>query len=463
MSAVPLQSQPVYDMAVPVIAIVDAGRTNKKLLLFDEFYNVVFQTSAVLPEAKDADGFPCEDIEGLMQFVSTSLHEVLNDPGFDVRAINFSGYGASFALIDADGKPVCPLYNYLKPYPPELLEKFYSRYGGKEKFSRITASPVLGSLNSGMQLYRLKQESPELFKKVKFALHLPQFLSYLVTGNPVSELTSIGCHTNLWDFTADDYHEWVNNEGIDSILPPIVSSQTVSSLNYLGKSVVAGVGLHDSSSALIPYLREFTEPFILISTGTWSISLNPFNSDPLTDAELRHDCLSYISFEGNAVKASRFFIGPEYDKQVQRISAFFDRPLAEFENIVFDADHARNVAVDSDQSLTFSDEELNRCKDSTAAYHRMVFMLAMRQVASTRLTISTTPVSKVYVDGGFSKNTVFMHYLALLLPDLEVYSATMAQGTSLGCALAIHTSWNNNPEPTGFVKFERYYPESVAP
>ena len=60
-----------------------------------------------------------------------------------------------------------------------------------------------------------------------------------------------------------------------------------------------GIGLHDSSAALIPYLMNFKEPFVLISTGTWCISLNPFNEAPLTKEELKSDCLSYMSYDPN--------------------------------------------------------------------------------------------------------------------------------------------------------------------
>ena len=42
-------------------------------------------------------------------------------------------------------------------------------------FARKTASPLLGSLNSGLQLYRLKKEQPEVFQKIHHALHLPQY------------------------------------------------------------------------------------------------------------------------------------------------------------------------------------------------------------------------------------------------------------------------------------------------
>src|SRR3954454_11996202 len=198
----------------PVIAIIDVGKTNKKLFLFDENYQIVFERSARFIETTDEDGFPCENLESLRLSVFDSLHEVFRRKEFQIKAINFSTYGASLVYIGEAGSPVAPLYNYLKPYPEALQKKFYNTYGGEEAFSHRTASPVLGSLNSGMQLYRIRYEKPELFKQIKYALHLPQYMSYLLTGNVCSDITSIGCHTNLWDFTTNQYHEWVYKEGV---------------------------------------------------------------------------------------------------------------------------------------------------------------------------------------------------------------------------------------------------------
>ena len=184
-------------MPTPVIAIIDVGKTNKKLFLFDEHYKIVYERSARFIETTDEDGDPCENLESLRLSVFDSLHDVFKRKEFEVKAINFSTYGASFVYIDEDGKPVAPLYNYLKPYPEELKKQFYDTYGGEEVFSYKTASPVLGSLNSGMQLYRIKYEKPELFKRIKYALHLPQYMSYLFRGNVYADITSIGCHTNM--------------------------------------------------------------------------------------------------------------------------------------------------------------------------------------------------------------------------------------------------------------------------
>lgn len=132
-------------MKKPVIAVFDVGKTNKKLFLFDEHYKIVFERSARFLETVDEDGFPCENLESLRLSIFDSLHEVFRKQEFEIKAINFSTYGASLVYIDENGRPLTPLYNYLKPYPRELQDKVYSRYGGEDIFASQTASPVLGA------------------------------------------------------------------------------------------------------------------------------------------------------------------------------------------------------------------------------------------------------------------------------------------------------------------------------
>ena len=80
---------------LPVIAIFDIGKTNKKLFLFDESYRIVFEKSAQFAEVLDEDGFPCENLESLELFVFDSLKEIFSIPEFEIVAVNFSAYGAS--------------------------------------------------------------------------------------------------------------------------------------------------------------------------------------------------------------------------------------------------------------------------------------------------------------------------------------------------------------------------------
>ncbi|HEY4195751.1 MAG TPA: FGGY family carbohydrate kinase [Mucilaginibacter sp.] len=447
--------------AIPVIAIFDVGKTNKKLFLFDENYQIVFERSARFNEIADEDGYPCENLESLRQSVFDSLTEVSKLKQFDIKAINFSAYGASFVCVDNNGEPICPLYNYLKPYPKELGNLFYKQCGGEEKFSLQTASPVLGSLNSGLQLYRLKQEKPTIFNKMKWALHLPQYLSSLLTGKYYSDLTSIGCHTAMWDFEKNNYHQWIHSESINSKLAPIEPANSVSPVSFQKAKYKVGLGLHDSSAALIPYLVNFTEPFILLSTGTWCISLNPFDQSPLTIDELKSDCLQYLQYQGKPVKASRLFSGFEHEKQVKRIAEHFNSDAIHFRNVIFKPEINNHLKINVPQDLNFEDRNLSDFKNAEEAYHQLIRDLIRLQITSTQLVLKNSPVKRIFVDGGFSKNSVFMHLLATSFPGMEVYAASMAQASAVGAALVIHPEWNSKPIPNDIIQL-KYYSASQA-
>jgi sugar (pentulose or hexulose) kinase len=424
--------------AISVIAIFDIGKTNKKLLLFDELYKLVWERSTQFDEILDEDGFPCENVEALSSWVHVSIESLLKDNQFSIKAINFSAYGASFVYVDKDGKTIPPLYNYLKPYPTELSKKFYLDYGSEQKISKETASPILGNLNSGMQLYRIKHQFPGKYQNIETALHLPQFLSYLLTGNCYSDDTSIGCHTQLWDFNKKDYHEWVSEEGVDGKLAPIKQCESVG--GYYNQWIPVGVGIHDSSAALIPYLISFTEPFILLSTGTWCISLNPFNHHALTVDELKKDCLCYISFKGNPVKASRLFAGYEHEQAVKKLAAQFNKPLDYYATVSYDDELLKSKEEDSYES----------------AYHLLVASIIQQQVICTNLVLKETNVCKIFVDGGFSKNPIYMQLLADNFPGIEIYAANIPQASALGAALAIHHHWNEQDIPTDIIELKYY-------
>ena len=452
---------------IPSIAIYDVGKTNKKLILFDEHYRFLYEETIQLPETKDEDGFPCEDVVAVTEWLKNSFDRITNDDRFDIKAVNFSAYGASFVYISRNGNPITPLYNYLKPYPEKLKQQFYSTYGGESELSKQTASPVLGNLNSGLQLYRLKYEKPELFKQIAFALHLPQYLSYVFIDYPATDITSVGCHTKLWDFQKNKYHRWVEVEGIEEIFAPIVSCKAPFSFERNKRSYIGGIGLHDSSAALIPYLISFTDPFILLSTGTWCISLNPFNHAVLSDYELQEDCLCYLSYEGKPVKASRIFAGYEHEEQLKRLAERFLKPVNYYTTVTVDTEllkqQRRNLGESKHKSTdsqpprsSFSDRDLSEFKNYEEAYHQLITDIVIQQVRSTNLVLNGTGVKRIFVDGGFSKNQIYMYLMAEAFPNLEVYAASVAQASALGAALVFHQHWNSKPLPSDIIDMKLY-------
>lgn len=459
----------------PVIAIFDIGKTNKKLFLFTEQYNIVWQKSEQFDETVDDDGYPCEDLTKLSQWVTTSLTQVLALPEYAIRALNFSTYGASFVYLNEARQPIGFLYNYLKPFPAAIRTQFYNQYGTEAMLALETASPALDSLNSGLMLYRIKYDKPELFQQIHHALHLPQYLSFLITGQIASDLTSIGCHTMLWNFTQNQYHDWVSTEGLDQLLGPISTSDSVLDVSYQGGSLKAGVGLHDSSAALIPYLASFAEPFVLISTGTWCISLNPFNNSPLLVEELQYDCLCFLHYKGQPVKASRLFAGYEHEQQVKRLAEHFDTELPHYQSVAYDltiihqlcnrraGSDFQDVKAPPLQESLFAHRNLTEFSTYEEAYHQLMLDIIAQQLVSTNLVLANSPtqqatVTRIFVDGGFGKNPIYMNLLAAAFPDMEVFAASVAQATALGAALAIHQHWNQGSIPADCIQLKPYRP-----
>jgi len=90
----------------------------------------------------------------------------------------------------------------------------------------------------------IQKEKPDLFSSVKTILHLPQYFTFVLTRKIISESTSIGCHTFLWDFDKMKYHQWVKNKGFE--LPEPISNKTAFSVEISGEQILVGTGIHDS-------------------------------------------------------------------------------------------------------------------------------------------------------------------------------------------------------------------------
>ena len=248
-------------MKETVIAIFDIGKTNKKLILFNEDLRVVSETEQKFVEIPDDDGFECDDIDLIEKWIKESVTRLVHSDKYDLKAVNFTTYGATLVYLDENGKRVTPLYNYLKPIDEKISENLYKRYGGRDEFCRRTASPALGMLNSGIQPLWLKAVKPDIYARIKHILHFPQYLSYILTGKIYSEHTSIGCHTAMWDFDNMNYHPWVKDQGWN--LPEPAPVDTMNELEIDGKKVQIGIGIHDSSASLAPYFA-CKEKFLLV-------------------------------------------------------------------------------------------------------------------------------------------------------------------------------------------------------
>jgi sugar (pentulose or hexulose) kinase len=434
-------------MSKEVIAVFDVGKTNKKFLLFEAGMKLVHQEEEKFGEINDDDGFPCDNIEKLESWMQSCLAGSLRSDNYAIKALNFTTYGATLMYLDGQGKRLTPVYNYLKPMPDGIMEGFYESYGGVEEFCRKTASPALGMLNSGLQILWLKRKKSGIFSKVKDILHFPQYVSYCFTGKVASEFTSIGCHTALWDFDRHRYHDWLKDEGI--LLPQPVSNSTVSEVMIEGKPVKTGIGIHDSSASLVPYFKGTKEQFILISTGTWCIFMNPFNKEALTAEQLRRDSLCYMSIQQQQVKSSRLFLGHIHDVNVERLKKHFGVVAGHYKTIKTTSEKIDRLLKNSRGRVYFrqgmpadyvdSSVNLSHFLTFADAYHQLMLDLVDLSMESLNLIIPAEDHTKtVYISGGFARNELFVRLLASRLPDKKVYTSVIDNSTALGAAMVVY-------------------------
>ncbi|MBF8148710.1 carbohydrate kinase [Winogradskyella sp. F6397] len=425
-----------------VIAVIDIGKTNKKIFLFDESFKVVSQNAIQFKEIMDEDGFACDDIESIENWIKSEIKKVQDLGQFEIKAINFSTHGASLIYLDKDGKRMAPLYNYLKPLDVEDFNDFYESQGGVEEFSRKTASPAYGMLNTGLQMLWFKNSKPEQWKQVDAILHYPQYLSYLFTNKITADFTSVGAHTATWDFDNMQYHNWLKDENIQLPEPCKGNEAVISEIN--GDQIAVGTGLHDSSSSIIPILENEND-FVLLSTGTWIIAMNPFSKETLTQHQLQNNCLCFMTPEKQQVKSSMQFLGRIHEVYIKALSDYFKVDVNTHLDLVLNTTLCKEL-IDQDTRVFLSEgidtdfeahpEFLQKFLSYETAYYQLIYEISKKVITGIDLiSDKNSKITDVYISGGFNKNEVFIKFLKCLKDDIEIKISDCKNESALGAAL----------------------------
>jgi len=429
---------------VNVIAVIDIGKTNKKILLFNEEFDVVYRNATRFDEISDEDGYPCDDIESIENWIQSEIKRIQAEGEYNIKAINFSTHGASLIYLDAQGHRITPLYNYLKPLNLEEHKEFYEANGGQEEFSRKTASPAYGMLNTGLQILKLQKEKPEFWNKVDTILHYPQYLSYLFTKQITADFTSVGAHTATWDFDTMQYHKWISDYKLNLPTPQNGKEAIVTSFN--GQEIAIGTGLHDSSASIIPLLEsEKDNEFILLSTGTWIIAMNPFSKETLTQHQLKNNCLCFMTPQKQQIKSSMQFLGKIHEVYISALSTYFKVDIdthlqlelnAALCNELINANARVFLSEGIDSDFEAHPELLADYTNYESAYYQLVFEISKKVIHGINLiSDKNSAIKDIYISGGFNKNEIFIRFLKLLKNDIEIKISDCKNESALGAAL----------------------------
>jgi sugar (pentulose or hexulose) kinase len=248
-----------------------------------------------------------------------------------------------------------------------------------------------------------------------------------------------------------DYHAWVKREGIEDLMAPILPGDSLLKTKPELGGIPCGIGIHDSSAALLPYLKQETQPFALLSTGTWAISINPFNKTPLSESELTKDCLQFLSISGQPIKISRLFIGEEHKHQVEEMYAHWQLPLGTYKKLQFEESWYQKVSSQPAKRIRFHyiqpenfgiengrTSDWSSFTEFTEAYYTFLHELTTIQAASIHLVLQGAPVQRLFVDGGFNANPIFLELLRRKLPGIELIPSDFPNGSALGAAMLVN-------------------------
>jgi hypothetical protein len=170
-----------------------------------------------------------------------------------------------------------------------------------------------------------------------------------------------------------------------------------------------------------------------------------------------------MQYKGSPVKASRLFAGNEHELQIKRIASNFNVNTSVLKNVEYNpaiiqklTDCSDNQIQSSRHQSAFVTRDLSMFESYIEAYHQLIIDIMEQQYQSTTLVLKGTKVRRIFVDGGFSKNSIYMNLLAKAFPELEVFAASMAQATAVGAAIAIHRNWNSKTLPADIIELKYY-------
>jgi len=297
--------------------VLDIGKTNAKLTL-------IAADGATLAEQRRPnvilrDGlYPHHDTDGIWNWMLDTLRTYAAQAA--IGAIVPVTHGATAALTDDEGL-VLPVLDYEFELPPEHVQ----RYAALRPSYAGSYSPRLpAGLNLGSQLVWQAMAFPAEFARARYILMYPQYWAWRLCGVAAGEVTSLGCHTDLWQPARQAYSTLVERMGWHDLFPALQPAWQALGTLKPGLAERTGLpvdcqvlcGIHDSNASLLRHLggdgnaASAAEAPAVLSTGTWVIAAAPGKS--LDGLREEADMLANCSAFGQPVACMRFMGGREF-------------------------------------------------------------------------------------------------------------------------------------------------------
>ncbi|WP_372783514.1 FGGY-family carbohydrate kinase [Phenylobacterium sp.] len=423
--------------------VLDVGKTLAKLSLWDQSGTVIARETRP-NKPFDAGAYAALDAAGIEAWAAEVLRDFAGRG--PVTAIVPVAHGAALAVL-RDGRLACPPPDYEEPVPEAVRDRYEL---DRDAFD-LTGSPRLPlGLNLGVQLAWLEVLYPGLLDPGATVVTWAQYWAWVFSGVAATEVTSLGCHTDLWRPRDAVFSAMAVRRGWAERLAPLRRADEA--LGQLRPDWVARTGLsaetkvycglHDSNAALLA-ARGFAEisnqESTVLSTGTWFVAMRsparPSDVDISALAETR-DCLVNVDAYGAPIPSARFMGGREVEIlsgiDTRRIDIKLDqaRLLAAVPAVL--ADGARALPTFTPGVGPFpqgAGRWIDMPTDPIARRAGVALYAALVADASLDLIGAC---ERIVIEGRFAEAEVFVRALASLRPRDRIYVSNAEHDVSCG-------------------------------
>ena len=393
------------------IAVIDVGKTRTKLSLWSEgkVIGQADRTNAPILKHRVAQ----LDIEAGRAWLLGALADAARCA--EVTAIVPVAHGAAAVLTDAEQAVAALDY---EAEPPADVRSGYERE--RDPFDATLSPRLPAGLNLGVQLFWLERLFPELWPGRGRALLWPQFWAHALCGGRAAEVSSLGCHSDLWRPGEGRWSRLAERRGWAERLGPLrgaaeplgAVSGAIAAATGLPERCQVYCGLHDSNAALHAARAhvELGARFSVVSTGTWFVTLSTADLASVR-FNPREDMLANVDIDGRPTPTARFMGGRDYE-------AWMGSELGA----------AAQLAC-VDEALRLDGPEAAASAPVRATWAALE--LARRTHHSLGLVAAAGPI---LIEGRFAGDEVFASALAALRLGQPVFRSTISDGVTCGAA-----------------------------
>src|SRR5690625_452381 len=229
----------------------------------------------------------CWDIKALFEEVKRGIHKC-KEFGLHPKSIGVDTWAVDFVLLDENDELLTETISYRDSRTDGLMEEVHELLSRESLYAKTGIQ--FQKFNTIYQLHAINKENPNILKKAKSFLMIPDYLHFLLSGIKVNEYTNatttqlVNAKTKQWDETILDKLN-INKEMFHKILPPktYIGNLKPEFVQEFGFDMqVLLPSTHDTGSAVVAVPE--VEKSIYISSGTWSL-IGVENNFPISNSK----------------------------------------------------------------------------------------------------------------------------------------------------------------------------------